>query len=87
MVKDASGQVIRSESLGTSVYKPLTKIVEAGPAIEAPPVTEEAVSGNVEANIQESVSSEQPETEEIKESEASKEPEPEKVEFADNTLE
>ena len=31
VVKDASGNVIRNEFLGSNVYKPLTKIVEKGP--------------------------------------------------------
>lgn len=31
VVKDASGNVIRNEFLGTNVYKPLTKIIEKGP--------------------------------------------------------
>lgn len=34
VVKDSSGNVIRKESLGTDVYKPLTKIVHVGPKLQ-----------------------------------------------------
>lgn len=33
VVKDSQGNILRNESLGTSVYKPLTKIVEVGPVL------------------------------------------------------
>lgn len=41
VVKGPSGEVIRNESLGTSVYKPITEIIEVGPvdtSVSAEPV-------------------------------------------------
>ncbi len=35
VVKDANGNIIRQDFLGTNVYNPLTKIIEVGPAVAA----------------------------------------------------
>lgn len=38
VVKDSNGNVLRKESLGTSVYKPMKQIIEVGPAETETPV-------------------------------------------------
>ena len=49
-VKDSAGNVVRQESLGTSVYKPMTKIVHVGPSVTITPVPEVDSGINPEEN-------------------------------------